>query len=199
MAKMGYVYGSGLGSNGRGIVTPVSAQILPSGCSLDHCMELREAANGDKDLFSVEKRLKKDQKKQELINARCYERETVNKTQDVFSFLNDNILSSSNSTAESTSDKSRSKSNKPALQNQSSKTLNVESVRISDDIRRKEREIAEVEKSIKRNINGGTKINEHLKQKLSCMNGELNALQRAEKSLNKEQATRKTKEKLSVF
>lgn len=192
MAKMGYVYGTGLGSDGRGIITPVTAQILPPGRSLDHCMELREAANGDKDLFSVEKKLVKDQKKQEHINAKAYERETQKSSGDVFSFINDNIFVSTKST-------DIAKTTKPSLQSHSSKSLNVESVRLADDIRRKEREIVEVEKSLKRNASAGSQICDHLKQKLDAKNAELNALQREEKSLTKEQATRKTKEKLCVF
>lgn len=189
MAKMGYVYGTGLGSNGRGIITPVTAQILPPGRSLDHCMELRESANGDKDLFSVEKKLQSIQKKQEFINAKAYERESQRR-EDVFSFINDTILATP-------------KSNdipkpKLSLQSHSVKSLNVESVRVADDIRRKEREIVEVEKSLKRNASS-SQIYDRLKQTLNTKNLELNALQREEKSLSKEQSTRKTKEKLCVF
>lgn len=190
MEKMGYVYGTGLGSGGRGIITPVTAQILPPGRSLDHCMELREAANGDKDLFSVEKKLRKDQKKQEILNAKAYERESQKINTDVFAFINDTILA--------TPKTNETPKNKSSLQSHSSKSLNVESVRIADDIRRKEREIAEVERSLKRNANV-SKIHDHLKQKLYVKNEELNALQREEKSLTREQATRKTKEKLCVF
>ncbi|KAM7351127.1 zinc finger CCCH-type with G patch domain-containing protein [Cochliomyia hominivorax] len=190
MAKMGYVYGTGLGSDGRGIITPVTAQILPPGRSLDHCMELREAANGDKDLFSVEKKLQKDQKKQEQLNAKAYERETQKSSVDVFSFINDTIFSTPKSTD--------IPKNKPSLQSHTAKSLNVESVRVADDIRRKEREIAEVEKSLKRNASG-SQLHDHFKQKLQAKNAELNALQREEKSLSREQATRKTKEKLCVF
>lgn len=189
MAKMGYIYGTGLGSNGRGIITPVTAQILPPGRSLDHCMELREAANGDKDLFSVEKKLQKDQKKQESLNAKAYERESQKRI-DVFSFINDTILS--------TPKFNETPKPKPSLQSHSLKSLNVESVRVADDIRRKEREIVEVEKSLKRNASG-SQIHDRLKQSLHAKNAELNALQREEKSLSREQATRKTKEKLCVF
>lgn len=190
MEKMGYIYGTGLGSGGRGIITPVTAQILPPGRSLDHCMELREAANGDKDLFSVEKQLQKNQKKQEILNTKAYEREAQKMNTNVFTFINDTILSTPKS--------NEIPKNKPSLQSHSSKSLNVESVRIADDIRRKEREIAEVERSLKRNPNG-SKIHDHLKQKLNAKNEELYILQREEKSLSREQATRKTKEKLCVF
>ncbi|KAI8119322.1 hypothetical protein FF38_06884 [Lucilia cuprina] len=191
MAKMGYVYGTGLGSDGRGIITPVTAQILPPGRSLDHCMELREAANGDKDLFSVEKKLQKDQKKQEQLNAKAYARESQKSSTDVFSFINDTILATSKPTE-------AIQTKKPSLQSHTSKSLNVETVRVADDIRRKEREIAEVEKSLKRNASG-SQLHDQLKQKLHAKNAELNQLQREEKSLSREQATRKTKEKLCVF
>lgn len=190
MAKMGYVFGTGLGANGGGIITPVAAQILPPGRSLDHCMELREAANGDRDLFSVEKKLQSAQKKQALLNAKAYEREC--QRVDVFSFLNDSVL-----TGAKNDEKSSSKSN-GSFQNHSVKSLNVESVRVADDIKRKEREIAEVQKSLKRN-NEGTEIYKRLKQTLLGKSQELHALKREETSLSKEQANRKTKEKLCVF
>ncbi|KAI9578737.1 zinc finger CCCH-type with G patch domain-containing protein [Glossina fuscipes] len=189
MAKMGYVFGTGLGANGGGIITPVAAQILPPGRSLDHCMELREAANGDRDLFNVEKKLQSAQKKQALLNAKAYEREC---RVDVFSFLNDSVL-----TGAKADEKSSSKSN-GSFQNHSVKSLNVESVRVADDIKRKEREIAEVQKSLKRN-NDGTEIYKRLKQTLITKSQELHALKREETSLSKEQANRKTKEKLCVF
>uniref|UniRef100_A0A1A9WHJ1 Zinc finger CCCH-type with G patch domain-containing protein n=1 Tax=Glossina brevipalpis TaxID=37001 RepID=A0A1A9WHJ1_9MUSC len=192
MAKMGYVFGTGLGVNGGGIITPVSAQILPPGRSLDHCMELREAANGDKDLFSVEKKLQTAQKKQAILNAKAYDREC--QRVDVFSFLNDNVLTA---TGHNTIEKFSSKTD-GSFQNHSIKSLNVESVRVADDIKRKEREIAELQKSLKRH-NDGTEIYKRLKQTFNSKSEELHALKREETSLSKEQANRKTKEKLCIF
>lgn len=188
---MGYVYGKGLGADGRGIITPVTAQILPPGRSLDHCMQLREAANGDRSLFSAEKKLQKEQKKQETINAKAYEREA--KRVDVFSFLNDNILATNSRCDVPSGPK------KPSLQNHTQKSLNVESVRIDGDIRRKEKEIAEVQKSIKRNANGNVEICNRLQQTLHARTSELNDLHNQQKCLSHEQASRKTKEKLCVF
>ncbi|XP_073824334.1 zinc finger CCCH-type with G patch domain-containing protein [Musca autumnalis] len=190
MAKMGYIYGSGLGTNGRGIITPVSAQILPPGRSLDHCMELREAANGDKDLFNAEKKMEREQKKQIAANEKACER--VARQVDVFSFINDNILVSSKQTEKIVHQKK-------SLQSHTSKSLNVESVRVADDIRRKEREIMEVQKSLKRNTDESSEICCRLKQMLQAKRNELNALHEEQKCLSKEQNTRKTKEKLCVF
>ncbi|XP_005175180.2 zinc finger CCCH-type with G patch domain-containing protein isoform X1 [Musca domestica] len=190
MAKMGYIYGSGLGTNGRGIITPVSAQILPPGRSLDHCMDLREAANGDKDLFDAEKKMEREQKKQLAMSAKVCEKAA--KRVDVFSFINDNVLALP-------TPKGKSAIPKKSLQSHTSKSLNVESVKVADDIRRKEREILEVEKSLKRNADEKSEICCRLKQKLEAKKIELNVLKEEQKCLSKEQSTRKTKEKLCIF
>lgn len=194
MAKMGYITGTGLGWNGEGIITPISAQILPPGRSLDHCMELREAANGDQDLFSVEKKLKQHQKRQDTLNAKAYARES--KKTDVFSFLNGTILSND---APATGSKGQAAPTmRNTFQNHSTKTLNVESVRIADDIRRKEREILKVKESMRRH-QAGSDVHKRLKVQLEAKNQELGALKKSESSLAKEQMSRKTKDKLCVF
>lgn len=191
MAKMGYIHGTGLGWDGKGIITPITAQILPQGRSLDHCMELREAANGDKDLFSVEKKLKREKKKQEALNAKAYDREC--KKVDVFSFLNTTVL-----TKQTDKSKSTPSGNATALRNHSNKTLNVESVRIGDDIRKKEKEIQKVKESMQRHKTGSD-LHKRLQTQLAVKNQELSSLRRTETSVAKEQACRKTKDKLCVF
>ncbi|XP_014093643.2 zinc finger CCCH-type with G patch domain-containing protein isoform X2 [Bactrocera oleae] len=188
MAKMGYVHGTGLGSNGSGIVIPVTAQILPQGCSLDHCMELRKASDGDKDFFSIEKKLQRQKKNQENINAKTYERE-LQRT-DVFSFINDNILGGGSEIRKATKNKS--------LSNETTKSLNVASVRVADDIRRKEREIAKLRQSMDRN-SVGSNLYKRSQQQLQIKAQELKALQKEENILFKEQASRKTKDKLCIF
>ncbi|KAI4501267.1 hypothetical protein M0802_003640 [Mischocyttarus mexicanus] len=75
MAKMGYVRGTGLGKLADGRIEPVEAVVLPPGRSLDHCMELREIAGNDKDLFSAEFKMRRKQKKLEQQRQREYERE----------------------------------------------------------------------------------------------------------------------------
>lgn len=188
MAKMGYIHGTGLGSDGSGIVIPVAAQILPQGYSLDRCMELREAANGDKDFFSIEKKMQHQRKKQENINARAYERE-LQRT-DVFSFINDNILGGASEVKKPKKDVS--------LSNETTKSLNVASVRVADDIRRKEREISKLRQSMERN-SVGSDVYKRTQQQLQMKTQELKALQKEGNILSKEQASRKTKDKISVF
>lgn len=193
MAQMGYIHGTGLGSDGRGIVTPVNAQILPQGRSLDACMELREAANGDKDYFSVERKLKRAKRRQEAANEKAYARES--QRTDVFAFLNGNVLGNDR---QQQPESSSSKCKGNDLQQHSNKTLNVETVRIADDIRRKQRDIVKVQQSLARNSTD-VQLQKRLRVQLDTQQKELAKLQAQESSLSKEQQTRKSKNKMFEF
>ncbi|KAH8248836.1 hypothetical protein KR032_003531, partial [Drosophila birchii] len=194
MEKMGYIHGTGLGSYGRGIVTPVSAQILPQGRSLDACMELREAANGDKDYFSVERKLKRAQRRQRKAGEKAYARES--QRTDVFTFLNGSVLGSGDSSQKGEQVAKKAKTNE--LQQHSTKTLNVETVRVADEIRRKQRDIAKVQQSLNRNA-GDVQLQKRLQLQMETQKQELASLQTQERSLSKEQQTRKSKNKMFEF
>lgn len=55
---------------------------------LDHCMELRENAGGDENLFSVERRMRKQQQKLEQQRQKQYQREKEREENNVFNFIN---------------------------------------------------------------------------------------------------------------
>lgn len=108
MMQMGYIIGTGLGKRGDGRIEPVEATVLPQGKSLgwfksfktimqciidlfhfsDHCMELRELAGGDKDLFSAERKMRKQQRKLEQQRKKQYQREKQKDDKNVFNFIN---------------------------------------------------------------------------------------------------------------
>lgn len=200
MQKYGYVIGSGLGQNGEGIVVPIGAQILPPGRSLDHCMALREQANGDADLFSVERKLKKQQRRQEALNERraaaaaaAAQHNSANAS-DMFAFLNENVAGSSLSTltaAEQVTTVSDFKKH-------SQKNLNVAGFKLAEDIRRKEREMERLKESMRRHLSG-TPVFNKLSDQLQTINSELSLLKRSEASVTNEQTFRKNKSKISVF
>lgn len=193
--------GTGLGQNGEGIVVPISAQILPQGRSLDHCMALREQANGDKDLFSVEKKLKRQRAKQEIVNAKAYEREKNN--QDVFNFINNTVLNSIPSTSMSTStsnfDAERiAKRPKNDFKSHTTNKLNVESLKIGEDIKKMEKEIRKIEESLRRQKDG-TQLSQQLNMQLDIRKTELDRMRKSENCLQQEQVLRKDKTKLTIF
>lgn len=186
-----------MGQNGEGIIVPISAQVLPPGRSLDHCMELREQANGDKDLFSVEKKLKRQQQRQEILNVKAYEREK--QKQDIFNFLNQNILNSMPSTSGNQNVLSKdAKPPKIDLKAQTNRKLNVESLKIGEDIRKMEKEIHKLQESLRRQKDS-THISQQLNMQLDIRKTELDRMKKSENCLQKEQSIRKDKSKLTIF
>lgn len=196
LQKLGYVVGTGLGQNGEGIVVPISAQVLPPGRSLDHCMALREQANGNKNLFSVEKKLKRQQERQEILNARAYEREKNN--QDIFNFLNQNILNSMPSTSGYQNANNQAKRQKVDIKSETNRKLNVESLKIGEDIKKMEKEIQKLQESLRRQKDG-THISQQLNMQLDIRKSELDRMKNSESCLQKEQNLRKDKSKLTIF
>lgn len=194
---MGYVIGTGLGQNGEGIIVPISAQVLPPGRSLDHCMALREQANGDKDLFSVEKKLKRQQQKQEILNVKAYEREKQN--QDIFNFLNQNILNNMPSTSSGNLNINKDgKRSNTDFKTQTNRKLNVESLKIGEDIRKMEKEIQKLQESLRRQKDS-SHISQQLNMQLDIRKTELDRMKKSESCLQKEQNHRKDKSKLTIF
>lgn len=51
-------------------------------------MALREQAGGDEDLFTVERKMRKQQRKMEIQRQKQYEKEKQRKDHNVFNFIN---------------------------------------------------------------------------------------------------------------
>lgn len=177
-------------------MVPISAQVLPPGRSLDHCMALREQANGDRNLFSVERKLKRQQEKQEAISARAYESEK--QKQDIFSFLNQSILNNMPSTSGNHSSNKDSKRAKMDIKTQTNRKLNVESLKIGEDIRKMEKEIQKLQESLRRQ-NDGSQMSQQLNMQLDIRKTELDRMKQSESCLQTEQTLRKDKSKLTIF
>lgn len=203
MYKMGYVTGTGLGKRGEGIIQPINAQILPPGRSLDHCMNLREQSNGDKNLFSVEKKLERIQRRQDKRNVKAYERgQQKDKKMDVFSFMNKTVFNDINNDAgddqEAMTMKAVAHTPVVDIKKETNKNLNVASFQIAENIRKKEKEINVLEQSLKRH-KSGTPVHVSIQSKLSARIKELNQLKYSETSIAREQNVRNNKSKLTIF
>lgn len=159
-------------------------------------MALREQANGDKDLFSVERKMKRMKKKQDASNRKAYER--GEHEADVFSFINDSLFSSP-STSKSYNKVDQAPSvQKHDLNSYTNVNLNVEKFKIGEGIRKKEREIQIVHESLQRHEDG-TVLFKQLSSQLQAKNSELDQMKTSEYKMGKEQDYRKDKTKLTIF
>ncbi|KAK9310675.1 hypothetical protein QLX08_000011 [Tetragonisca angustula] len=192
MAQMGYVVGTGLGKHSDGRIEPVEATVLPAGKSLDHCMELRENAGGDENLFSVERRMRKQQQKLEQQREKQYQREKEREENNVFNFINATLGDKSKT---ETRNISKGKNN---LKAESNRQLNVASFQIGENILRLERESAKLKESLSRHAKGSVHYN-NIIMKYNEKQKELISLRASEKSIAAEQDQRKSRAKLSIF
>ncbi|KAK6632406.1 hypothetical protein RUM44_007448 [Polyplax serrata] len=189
MEKMGYIHGSGLGKNGLGRVEPVPAVILPPGKSLDHCMLLKQNAGNDADLFKAERKLKRLQKKHEAKLKKSYEMEKHKS--DIFTFLNTKLDLMKPTEPEKTHSKTQ-------LQNESTRDLNVSSLQLSEEMRKVEKEIRNLNQSLTRHAptSQAFKI---IKEKLGLQEKRLLELHTSERRIRNEQNQRRDMKKLTVF
>nr|XP_033327619.1 zinc finger CCCH-type with G patch domain-containing protein isoform X1 [Megalopta genalis] len=197
MAQMGYVVGTGLGKNSDGRIKPVETTVLPAGKSLDHCMELRANAEGDKSLFSVERRMRKQQQKLEQQRERQYQREKQRDEKNVFNFINITLGDKHFFAAKNETQTSNTKS-KNDLKTESNRQLNVASLQIGENILRVERESSKLKESLGRHAKGSIQYNA-IAMKYNEKQKELVDLRASEKNITAEQNQRKSRAKLSIF
>ncbi|XP_017884031.1 zinc finger CCCH-type with G patch domain-containing protein [Ceratina calcarata] len=193
MAQMGYVVGTGLGKRADGRIKPVEALVLPAGKSLDHCMELRENAGGDEDLFSVERRMRKQQQKLEQQREKQYQREKEREKKNVFNFINATLGDKPKTEGQNNISK-----NKNSLKTESNRQLNVANFQIGENILRLERESSKLKESLARHAKGTIHYN-NIIMKYNEKQNELAGLKASQKSIAAEQDQRKNRAKLSIF
>lgn len=189
MQKMGYVIGTGLGKLSDGRIEPITTLILPKGKSLDYCMELKEKT-GDNDIFSSERRQKR-LKRHAKMSRDVYNKEK--KKTDVFSFLNEKLLN-----AKQSLDVSR-REHRQEVKKESSKELNVASLKIDESIKQFEKEMWKLNESLSRHTDKTTKVHRDLKKRLDCKRQELQELKDKAVNIKHEQQIRSDKRKLTVF
>lgn len=198
MMKMGYVVGTGLGREGEGRVEPVTAYVYPQGVSLDRCMELREASNGE-ELLEVEKRLDREKRKEEAKSAQVAER--LRKQTSVFDIINKKLGGKGHTSEDDADDLKQ----KPAvnicstvLQKDTAKNLNMKNYQISENIRQLEKEVQKMEKAKLRQSNNKAALG-IINTKLQAKKSELQKFKEAELKVQGEQQKRRDTKKYCVF
>lgn len=156
-------------------------------------MQLRENAGGDKNLFSVERKLKRLQKRQEVQNQKTYEREK--KKVDIFNFLNDTLINASNMESANVS----KKQHREQIKTETSRNLNVASLKVDEDIKRIERELYKIKESLTRHSDVRTQMNKGLTSQLYSKQNDLKNLQAQALNIKNEQNIRNDKKKLTIF
>ncbi|KAJ8945820.1 hypothetical protein NQ314_009042 [Rhamnusium bicolor] len=174
MQKMGYIVGTGLGRNAEGRIDPITAVILPSGKSLDYCMTLREQAGGDKNLFS-----------------KAYERKS--KEVNVFNFINETLSDGNKSETKDRIDE------RQKIKKESSRSLNIRSLQIADNIRKSERDLEKLRDSLARHTDTASNIHLKLKDKLMYRQDQLKMYQTQASMIRNEQSLRNDKKKMTIF
>lgn len=155
-------------------------------------MHLKEKSGGDKDLFSVEKKLKRLQKKQEQRNIKAYEK--GKQEVDVFNFINHTISKPKQENPGTSKCKHRQE-----IKKETSRNLNIASLQIEEDIKKIERDMYKIRESLTRHSDANSQVHKSLKQKLTIKLNEIQRLKDKAGNISSEQNVRTFKKKLTVF
>ena len=202
MRKMGWVVGAGLGRRGEGRVEPVTARLYPSGKSLDWCMEMRDKYGDSGVVGDVEKIMKKEAKeaaRKSKQSAEAAERRD-NSAKSLFDFININLGSKQQEQTElKKGSKDKSGAGKSSIKGETDADIKLRKFKMSEQVSRLEKEIAKLTESHARLVGKDPVVAASVSNKLESKRRELFSLKNAEKKLNKEEGSRKSKSKLTIF
>ncbi|CAH1786678.1 unnamed protein product [Owenia fusiformis] len=189
MAKMGFVVGQGLGKNGRGRAEPVPIHVLPPGKSLDQIMKLKEIA-GERDLIEVMKKEKRKTKKQKKQMETGYTEKK--EKQNVFDFINKklghkkaNINDLVKGHNHFLTKSRRAEISEKDLKSKTEKSINVQLLKTSEELRNTEKEIVRLKQGLKRNEGRDPKMARTITAKLQSLEKYMEQLKTSEKSIEK--------------
>lgn len=184
MAKMGYVAGAGLGKKQEGRVEPVPAHIYPQGKSLDWCMQLKERLGAER--LSVERVLDRKKKQEEKKSQSQAGKSSL------FDFINKKLGGKKTETSHERA--GGSTSNRPQSNN-----LNVQSLQVSESIRKAEKEVQRLQAAHDRHKTTDPATARGIMAKIEEQKRYLGNLKAKESSISRAQSQKKENTKLTIF
>jgi len=199
MLRMGYVMGSGLGRKLEGRIIPVDAVMVPPGMSLDKFMNLKEKAGGNSNLFSVEKKLKRAEKKHAAMEQMLAKKRE--NTESVFEFINNKLSGHHHKKKKNDSSFQLQKNAVPTkhIHKESLVNLKKNMLHVGESMKKVNKDIRNLKESIKRIEGRDTVTLGKMKEKLSDLQNERDQLIKLESNIVKEQRNRSDKKKLVEF
>ncbi|XP_065648128.1 zinc finger CCCH-type with G patch domain-containing protein isoform X2 [Hydra vulgaris] len=196
MMKMGYIFGKGLGKNGKGIVDPVEIRLLPAGKSLDYIAELREKGRikdptkkkGGKPICSNENSAF------DVINSltcikgidKLRDKTTAKfGVEESYKFMKKNLSMKRSGDV-------RPKSTHNGV------CLNVEMLKNNEKVSKLKKNLTKMKKSLARNP-GETPLNRTIIQNIAITERQINELLNDEKQIEQKLNVKSQTKKLSVF
>lgn len=151
-------------------------------------MELREQAGGDKDLFSVEKKLKRLQKKQEVQNEKTYKK--LRKKGNVFDFINNTLTANKEET---------SHNNKAKLKEESHRSLNIQNLKIAGNMKKIEENLVVLRNSLNRHVDTSSNTHQMIMSKISEQQDQLRIYENQALMIKNELDLRSNRKKMTEF
>lgn len=155
---------------------------------LDHCMKLREQAGGDKNLFSVERKLKRLQKKQEKQNEKAYEQ--LSKRTDVFDFINNTLANTKTDS---------SKNDRLRIKEESHRNLNIENLKIAGNMKKIEDNLLILKSSLSRHGDRNSNTHQQISNKILEHQDKLRMYQKQAQMIKNELNLRSDRKKMTEF
>ena len=181
MAKMGYMFGSGLGKRSEGRVEPVPVKVYPMGRSLDWCLDHGQAQS----MTEVnEKAAKKILEKNERLAKKA------EKDQVMFKFLDMACSSRSSQNLRKSESSSHIKT---------SDSLNVQSLKTEQNARALRDQLKRLEESARRHSGSNTEVSRTFQVKIEAIKAQLSKLESRSGDIQKDREREKERKKMTTF
>jgi len=198
MAKMGYIFGKGLGKDGSGIVEPVEAVVLPQGKSLDKIAELRENNKLPKPGKKKRKRASK------VKNIKLPDEVSGG---DIFNFINTKLGGKRGNIHDirvpvpgtSASDFEVKETDKKQKSEDKNVNWNLQLFKTQEEISAVTKQLKKEEMALSRHQEKDEKTASHFRQKVMAIKAHLSRLHEKEKSIQQKLLHKKNHRKLTVF